>query len=243
VSKIKSIVVCVEYDDFLAITLPKNRNHFSETLVVTSLSDERTLKLAHNFNCSCLATNAFYTDGAHFNKGLAMEEGFDALGRDGWICVWDADIIMPQNIEVMNKKTDCLYSPGRHILEDPKAYPHYQNESSWPELSVPTRANEFSGFFQLFHASAIEPPWYSTTSKHAGRCDSDFSHKFPPEKRLRPDFNVLHLGPEGIPELGTRAGLNWCGRVTPFIDRREPLKDCKQKQETIEQVIKEEKLQ
>lgn len=232
---VNSIVVCVEYDDFLAITLEKNRRHFDRTLVVTTWGDTKTHDVAACYDCECFNTTAFTHDGtasgvdtmehhqdkAAFNKGSAMEAGFDLLGREGWICVWDADILMPETVSVEGLDKSCLYTPIRHLLEDPTKHLDYVDESSWQSLPSPTRDYEFSGYFQLFHASTVPPPWYGITSTHAGVCDSEFEVKFPEDKRKRPPFVVLHLGPEGTPNKGARVGNNWAGRVSPRIDTGE----------------------
>jgi hypothetical protein len=233
-SPIKSIVVCVEYDDFLEITLPRNSRHFSKTLVVTSPADKKTQAVARKYGCECYTTDAFYRDGAAFNKGLAMEEGFDVLGRDGWICVWDADIVMPDNIEFTGKDPSCLYSPVRCLLEDPTKF---KDDMDWKSLPIPTRDEEFDGFFQMFHASSVKRPWYGTQWRHAGGCDSDFQLKYPVRKRKRLPFVVLHLGSEGVPELGTRIGRNWRGRVTPRIDTGEVPKDAEKRFQDTKQMI------
>ena len=214
----KSITVCVSYDDFLGITLPRNAPLFDRTLIVTSPMDRETQAVAAQVGCEVYLTNAFYRNGASFNKGLAMEEGFCVLGRDGWICIWDPDIIMPSDISIPDMQEDCLYSPVRHILQETRCYSQYPTPTEWERLPSPTPSGEFSGYFQLFHASAVEPPWYGITWSHAGGCDSDFQLQFPSNKWKRPPFSVMHLGPEGMPELHTRVGRNWCGRVTPRID-------------------------
>lgn len=213
--RIKSLTVCVDYDDFLAITLPRNMRHFSRTLVVTSPADTRTQELARREGAECYVTDAFYRGGAAFNKGAAVEEAFRVLGRDGWICVWDADIVMPECIQ-FPRETDCLYVPVRCMFERPD---RFADDLDWRELPVPTQPHEFDGYFQLFHASALEPPWYGTTWTHAGGCDSEFEFKFPEPRRRRAPFTVLHLGSE-IME-GTQIGRNWRGRVTPRIDTGE----------------------
>lgn len=51
--------------------------------------------------------------------------------------------------------------------------------------------------------------WHQTDWKHAGGADSFFQAKWPPENRIRPPFEVLHLGD---------AGQNWCGRVSQRAD-------------------------
>jgi hypothetical protein len=213
---INSITVCVDYDDFLEITLPRNKQHFQKTLVVTSTTDKRAQALCDNLGCICHITDAFYRNGAAFNKGAAMEEGFDVLGRNGWICVWDADIVMPSDIHIPNMQQECLYGPARRILTDPR---DFTDTLDWATLPSPTLPHEYDGFFQLFHASAVpQRPWYSIDWVHAGGCDSDFQALFPIANRKRTAFNVLHLGPEGIAEIGTRVGRNWRGRTTPRID-------------------------
>lgn len=229
---IESLTICVEYDDFLAITLPRNKKHFDETLVITSPEDAATQKLAASQHCKCLVTDAFYRKGAMFNKGLAIEEGFNRLERREWICVWDADIVMPQNIEISNKQTDCLYVPARRLLEDPSSY---RDNLDWNLLPSPTLPHEFSGYFQLFHGSIDIPrPWYSTDWIHAGGCDSDFSHKFLINERKRAPFDVLHLGPEGDQ---IRIGMNWMGRTTQRIDGRNMSPEASRRRAVRRQVI------
>ena len=241
---INSIVVCVEYDDFLAITLKKNKIHFDRTVVVTTWDDKKTQEVTYENGCECFNCAAFgdHQKVGQFNKGAALEAAFDeVLGRAGMICIWDADIVMPENMYscLGSIQRDCLYTPIRRILDDPTQYEQYQNESSWSTLPSPTQPHEFSGYFQLFKASTILPPWYSTTSNHAGGCDSDFAAKFSPENRRRPLFEVLHLGSEGSQVKGTRIGPNWAGRVTPRIDTGEVSKKATQRERRVIQLKKE----
>jgi hypothetical protein len=210
-----SIVVCVEFDDFLALTLPRNKRHFGRTLVVTSCADVSTQKLALENSCECFVTDSFYEHGAMFNKGLALEKGLDVLGREGWICIWDADIVMPNSIE-FDKSKECLYTALRRTLDFPQ---DFSDDLDWETVPVTGLECEYPGYFQLFHASAArQKPWYETDWTHAGGCDGSFQHRF---KRLaRPPFNVLHLGPsvDEAPLFHLRIGNNWCGRTTPRLD-------------------------
>ncbi len=234
---IKSLTVCVDYDDFLAVTLPRNKRHFTRTLVVTSPADTRTQELARREGVECYVTDAFYCDGAAFNKGAAVEEAFDALGRDGWICVWDADIVMPDDIAIEQMDRGCLYTPARCLLDDPQ---QFSDGMDWSTLPVPTQPHEFDGYFQLFNGSAIPPPWYGTDWAHAGGCDSDFQFRFPVENRRRAPFLVLHMGTEGMD--GTRIGRNWCGRVTPRIDTGEAPAEAARREADMRKMIAERKV-
>jgi hypothetical protein len=234
---IKSLVVCVEYDDFLTITLPRNKGHFTRTLVITAPTDTRTQDLVESVGSECHITDAFYRGGAALNKGAAIEEGFDVLGRDGWICVWDADIVMPRSLRIPGIRTGSLYVPRRRILEDPR---EYTDELDWSTLPSPTLPEEFDGYFQLFHASALSVrPWYGITWRHVGGGDNEFSDKFAAEHKCRPLFDVLHLGPEGIAGRDTRIGQNWQGRVTPRLDTGERPSLAAERMAKIDQMLED----
>lgn len=207
----RSITVSVEYDDLLAITLSRNARHFEELWVVSAPHDAGTAAVVASVpNARLFVTDAFYRRGANFNKGLAMEEGLDAMGREGWIVIWDADIVMPPALPLPPLDPACLYGPRRRMLENPK---DYHDALDWQTLPLKPDG-ELAGYFQLFHASAPvlqARPWYGTDWRHAGGCDSDFMRKWPAAQQRRPDFEVLHLGLDG---------QNWMGRATLRIDGR-----------------------
>lgn len=202
------ITVCVDYWDFLAISLPRTRKHFDRYLIITTESDRYTREIARQFDCEVLLTDAFYKGGASFNKYLPLEMGLDILGREGWIAIIDADIIWPSHVPSYEMDPDCLYVPNRRYWETPQQ--GIPLEESWSRL--PGKPwEEFAGYSQIFHASSPclgPPPWHETNWRHAGGGDSFFQLKWPPHKKIRPPFEVLHLGEE------TR---NWCGRATPFL--------------------------
>jgi len=211
----KSLVVCVEFDDFLAVTLPRNLRHFERTVVVTSVADFATHRLVRDCGCETVVTDVFYERHAHFNKGAAVEMAMDVLGRDGWICIWDADIVMPHSIE-FDKNPAHLHTATRRTLADPTAF---RDDLDWNTVPITGLDAEYPGYFQLFHAEAAGPkPWYTKDWTHAGGCDSDFQGRFSPDCMSRPPFNVLHLGPTVDEATKDRVGKNWCGRVTPRID-------------------------
>ena len=198
------LVVCVNYADFLARTLPRNASHFDHIVVVTTPDDVATRAVVHGCDhAELFVTQAFTKHGAVFNKGLAIEEGFDFLGRDGWMCVWDADTVMPRDMDLNDLPPNRLYAPRRRICSKPERWDDGEDWRRFPRY----RDREFAGYFQLFHASdpvLATRPWYGTHWRHAGGCDSDFQAKWPRERKVRLPFDVLHLG---------KPGVNWAGRT------------------------------
>ena len=208
----KAILVCVDYGDILALTLPRNAKHFERMVIVTTPGDLETQEVVRQIpNAECHLTNVFYEGDVIFNKGAGMEEGFDKLGRDGWIVVMDADIVLPLPLSLPQQRdSQKLYGAGRYMLADPS---QLTDELDWAQLPAKHDKDAVCGYFQLFHADAAvlqSRPWYPVYWKHCGGPDSDFEKKWDKRQRIRmPGIYVLHLGPDGT---------NWCGRVTPKLD-------------------------
>lgn len=206
---IKGIVICVGYDDLLKITLPLNARHFTEVVVVSDLKDDKTRAIIDQVpNVRLHRTDIFYNKGARFNKGAAMEEGLDILGRNGWIIIWDADILFPNVLEFPTLSRDTLYGAPRRILNDPTKW---HPELNWYSSGIDKSYDPgYPGYFQMFNGEAPvlkSSPWYDPTFTHAGGSDAFFANKFRKKHRLL--MEVLHLGPRDS---------NWFGRTTKRID-------------------------
>ena len=205
------ITVCVDYSDLLALTLPYNRHHFKEFVVVTSLTDEKTVQVAQENQAKVFQTNAFYEDGAAFNKYKALEQGLDFLGRSGLLCIMDADVLWPKHIPDFNYLKGNLYTPYRRMLRY-VTLPLPQ-ESDWNAIPYHGYMREFAGYTQIFHADdphlGDKTPWHEIDWAHAGGGDSFFQLRWPEECKIRPPFECLHLGEDGT---------NWAGRVSPYVD-------------------------
>lgn len=212
----RAILVCVEYDDFLAITLPYNRHHFSEVMVVTTPDDLATHQIAIENKAQLYITRAFYEDGAAFNKWRALEQGLDHFGRTGLMCIMDADVLWPKQCTYWNYQPGYLYTPKRRMCAalqaDANGEVTIPPEHTWQQYPYHRYLKEWSGYTQVFYATDHHlpvPPWHQTDWIHAGGADSAFQRRWPSDKKLRPGFEVLHLG---------SGGRNWCGRVTARID-------------------------
>ena len=207
----RSLTVCVEYDDLLALTLPGNSRHFDECWVITAPKDSLTPPVVARLGDKgkLFVTDAFYRHGAVFNKGLAVEECLDAMGRTGTMAIIDADTALPVTIPWAEMQKNKLYVPRRRMLTDVTLW---RSDMDWQDFPLNPEA-EFPGYCQIFQAEdpklVCRRPWYGVNWRHAGGCDSDFQMIWEGADRVRPRFEVLHLGPDGH---------NWCGRRSERLD-------------------------
>lgn len=268
-----AVIVCVDHADILANTLPYNRHHFKEVYVVTAPKMVRNtlngilvpvctpdLQVAVAHECHTFITDSFYKYGAHFNKWLGLEEALDYVGRDKWLCLLDADIILPKEIPMSYPYFDFgnLYTPRRRMMLDYNTQlctvcegsgqvkenvvdPSHNlcnkclggcreivipSEDTWDkEYKLHRNSSEWAGYCQIFHGSdpVLEAGryWHETNWKHAGGADSFFQRKWSAEKKIRPPFEVLHIG---------EAGANWCGRTSRYVSGEEPEASMENKQ-------------
>lgn len=212
----RAIMVCVDYSDILSITLPYNRHHFEEMCIVGTPDDHVTRQLASRHQCVYFGTNAFYDDGADFNKWKALELGLDSFGRSGWLALLDADVLWPAFAEFLELITGNLYTPRRRMMTDLGLMYLATEEATWNRWPLHRNDAEFAGYSQIFHAddpALGPPPWHEIDWMHGGGADSMFQRKWPPAKKIRTDWEVLHIG---------QAGANWCGRATTRLDGTVP---------------------
>ena len=204
---IRGITICVGewYARLRGICAWRNMRHLVSNLVVTDAATEPLIDLAPGERL--FVTDAFWrpdADGVRprFNKGLAMEEGLDALGRHGWILIHDADILLPDALPLDTIAPGTLYGARRRVLEDVSRWsPGFH----WGEAPGAADGSPI-GFFQLFHASdpnlpRVDPAaplrkyWYDPHFGHAGGGDAYFLNHWPFASRKLLPIHVLHLGP------------------------------------------------
>ena len=207
---IRGLTVCVGewYAGTFAIAAPRNLRHLTDCLVVT---DEATAPMLPALpDLRILVTDAFTRHGARFNKGLAIEEGLDALGRSGWILIHDADVILPASLELSRVRPATLHGARRRMLDDPGLY---RPDLDWTALPLGADGGPI-GFFQLFNATdrhlKNKQPWYDVSFAHAGGGDAYFLEHWPPGARTILPIEVLHLGPRDTHWFGA----NDAGRAT-----------------------------
>lgn len=261
----RAIIVAVDYLDLLRLTLPYNRHHFESVCVVCSAADVpgmQELRQDPRAKIDLLhVTDAFYRDGAVFNKFAALEEGLDQFGRAGWLCIMDADVLWPKELVIqryaggscgiVSQGGGCpliagsLYTPLRRMWNEWPLVPAQwavserervpgwiPPETAWSRFDLHRQQQEFAGYTQIFHADdpALGPaPWHGIDWKTAGSADSFFQQKWPDARKIRPPFEVLHLGP---------AGVNWAGRASTYADGSTPER-AEEKKQVVSQLWRE----
>jgi glycosyltransferase involved in cell wall biosynthesis len=199
--KIDVIVVSVNYNDFLSITLEQNIKIFDNITVVTSESDEICKKLCDKFGVKCIQTNIMYENGNNFNKGKAINLGIKSIENPEFILLLDADCIVGKNIDRCKLDKDILYTSGRIIIESNEQYERWKEDET---SKVRVESNRGLGFFHLFDINSRNinkncP--YPDNYPNADGSDLVFRNLF----NRREDINnkVIHLGV---------AYKNWRGR-------------------------------
>lgn len=229
---IEAIVCCVNYSDFLEVTLPHNMQFFKRMLVVTDTKDRNTYEVCRKFSVPCIRSDVFYEDGDAFNKGRGINLGIQNSRNDCWMLHLDADVLLPHNfLTTLNKvklQKDCIYGVDRLNTLTYENWVKGRNQEipqhQWRYLvHAPTNYQlgdrivhmEYGwiviGFFQLWHSSMRK--LYPIVCGSAEHSDVLFSIQWSEEKRhLIPHMFVTHLESENL-----NMGANWKGRKTKLF--------------------------
>lgn len=208
-SKIDVIIVSVDYNDFLSITLENNTKIFNSITVITSIKDEECQKICQKFNVNCVVTERMYENGASFNKGKAINDGIKSLLNPNWILLLDADIIVPETFTESFKNNytniNSLYVCNRVIFKEYQSYLDWQSGSG-----IKGQVSNLNGigYFQLFNinSNCLQRIIYPESSNNAAGSDISFRNRFTEKVDLK--IESIHLG---IPYQ------NWNGRETPHF--------------------------
>jgi len=236
---LEGIITCVNYSDFLAHTLPHNRNHFDNLIVVTDTKDEKTKELCEFYHVKCIQTDIFYENGDSFNKGAAINYGLSHLENKEWVIHLDADIYLPpltrnilENLPLESHKiygADRLMCPSYEkwieFLNNPQKIQEgwvYIHLNSFPigvrlaEYNNKNGGYEPIGYFQLWNPKDSGVFNYPTQHDYCDRTDVLQCKKFARQNReLLPEIVVIHLESEGLSV--DSMGKNWKGRKTKLF--------------------------
>jgi hypothetical protein len=232
--RVQGVTVCVNYSDFLEVTLEENLSHFSEFVVVTDYRDRKTQGVCQKHSVYCVQTDVFFErPGDVFNKGAAINLGIAHLRKPGWFVHLDADIVLPDRFNTALHKArldpECIYGADRLEVVGFEQWQKQQSHGAYKRqhqyrcllqnpgnrLGARLIHNEYGycpiGYFQLWHSSTEKR--YPHNVGSAEHTDVLFACQWPLRKRLLlPTVLVYHLQSEA-----GRMGVNWEGRKTkPF---------------------------
>lgn len=234
---LEGIIVCVNYSDFLVHTLPHNKTHFNNLIVVTDTKDLKTKKVCDYFHVRCLQTDIFYEKNNSFNKGAAINYGLQHLSKQDWVVHLDADIYLPpltrtilENLPLQKQK---IYGIDRLMCPNYEQWINFLNlpkpiQDSWiyihlDAFPIGVRIAEYMnknagyepiGYFQLWNPAESNVYDYPTEHDFCDRTDVLHCKKFARENReLLPELVAIHLDSEYLPEMGK----NWKGRKTKLF--------------------------
>jgi hypothetical protein len=232
INRLEAVIVCHQYGDFLAETLPHNLHHFDRVVVVTGYDDRETQSLCRRFGVECRPTDVFRHDGPEsFAKGRAIDYGLSFLRRDDWVLHLDADIYLPPTarhwLELARPDPECIYGIDRVNCVGFDAWrrfiDHPTHRHQWhqhcilvpPPFPVGARIvlRDHAGyvpigFFQLWHGKHGRR--YPLDNGSAEHTDVQHALQWPTEnRRLLPEVWCVHLESEPC-----AMGANWAGRRT-----------------------------
>lgn len=234
---LEGVIICVGYGDFLAHTLPHNKQHFDRLVVVTDTKDEETKALCEYYNVTCIRTDAFYEHGDAFNKGKGINAGLAALSRANWVIHLDADIYLPEQtrniLERIELDRQTIYGIDRMMCPTYQAWQQFKDKpkplhEGWiyvhpTAFPMGVRIAEYTkegyepiGFFQMWNPEGSGIHAYPELHGAADRTDVMHAKKFSRGKRqLLPEIIGIHLDSENLNLK--EMGKNWTGRKTlPF---------------------------
>ena len=236
--KLTAITTCVGFDDYLRVCVKENEGLFDDWIIVTTPGDPCHDIEGVRFH----ETDAFYRDGAPFNKGAAINSALMDYNHEAeWLVLLDGDIILPSDwrkkINVYPLDRNNIYGLYRNDCWDLPAY-------LGGDLSglTPSHGNQHRGLgvgaFCLFHwcAETMQKrredggPLYPVEFKTAVRSDRFHLKRWLPQHRedtskarssaiafgLPQEIfgRLVHFGTDCLRNKG-----NHKGRTTPRIDK------------------------
>lgn len=205
-SQVHGVCTCVNFSDYLDITLHYNIDVFDSITVVTSPSDIKTQKVCEKYNVNPVLTDKFFDDDAPFNKGKGINEGLQQMDKSDWVCIFDSDMIFPKFKNILYKlDKGCLYGMKRRDIGA------NLNKIRFPltdisDIPLPTHCTWIIGCFQLYHSS-YGNMMYSEKFNSAENSDNQFTNAW--SKKDRRVFQGLIGFHISTPKE------NWYGRISP----------------------------
>ncbi len=155
------VTVSVDYSDFLGVTIPHNRAHFDDMVVVTAPRDVATQQLCVENHVGLAVTDVFYQQGARFNKGAGLNAGLQLAnirakaGPLEWVAIMDADTYVPPEVDlratVDTLDKEWFYGCERTLVPTWEDYQLVLADPARADKELTSPRGFGFGWFQLFH--------------------------------------------------------------------------------------------
>lgn len=159
--KIEAIIVSVNYIDNLEITLPINISNFDSVIIITTEKDKKTIDYLESLRderIQIIKTNLFYFNNAKFNKGLAINVGFENLKYNEFICNLDSDIVLEKDFRnkflQQNPNIEYFYGCPRRDFPTYKDWTNFTTGKKKLEHFLKYRGSGY-GFCAIYHAQSF----------------------------------------------------------------------------------------
>jgi len=227
---IEAVIVCIDYSDFLKVTLPNTKKVFDNVVVVSNTTDKGTEQVCYENNVKLIKTDVFDKEK---NIASGINVGLDSLQKNGWVVNLDADIWMPicnkRILDSIELSGDCIYGIDRLMCNSHEHWDEFISNENGIANELPLNLTEFPigqrlimnneyfpiGFFQLWNPKESGVINYSQKRLHLGDnisfdgADVLHSKLFEKSKRrFLPEIACVHLASEQY------IGKNWKGRLT-----------------------------
>ena len=191
---IEAITVSINFGDYLAETLPRNKPLFNHIVVVTSPNDWLTKDVCRINGVEFVET-VRHLDEGQFNKGKVINDGLHSRQWRDWICHIDADTVVPKGfysrISKMISHKETIYGCHRYMCESQDQWKRYLQTGETKTMGELRRTAQTLpvGYFQLWHSSQNQ--FYPEDVPLARSTDWRFSKQFKSHVHL--DAHVIHL--------------------------------------------------
>lgn len=234
-NRIEAVTVSVGFDDILDYAIEHNHPHVDTLIVVTSHDDHKTRLVCQKHGVICVPTDLIHKNGRNFNKGAAINAGFNRFQFSGVRMHIDSDCLLPDNFRrlLFNHtclKRDFIYGADRIDIVGSTAADAVKlfRQHNWGYLIYSESDKKLSaryvdglvgyapiGFFQLWHAS--KQTFYPHSNGSAAHDDIAFSTLWPECNRaLLPSVICHHL----VADANLKFGANWDGRKQKRLDAK-----------------------
>lgn len=191
-NKLDVVIVSVNYNDYLKISLENNTKIFDNITVVTSEDDIECQEICKTYGVNCVICDNILKDGS-INKSIGLNKGIESIKNPDWILILDADIVVNNKIDIKNLEYNNLYTNSRWIIEDINLYNEYKSGNK--QLSdFRFERDKGIGFFQLFNFKFKKRYPDSDWGRYSESTWSDITFKRGFNKISSLDLEVIHIG-------------------------------------------------